>query len=379
MGSPRWSRTGACIAALWCSTAEAHHSGAVFDLDAEQRIELRGIIVDFKLRSPHASFVVDARVFAANGDERDSTVARWEVEWESAPMLKTIGIDAETFAVDDPITIVAAPHRDSKFRFAKALAVADAFGDEFVMADSNRLFSPTIRAAAAALTGDDSADDVSPVSARTTLAGRWQQPLLEFGSEGPNLPLNDAGMTAWRNYVRKESPANTCEPLSVPSVFLAPFFLFELRLEADRAVLSNEPYDIVRTVPLDGTTAAVDAGGWFGRERGRLEGGALVVESSGFRASKWGLGHDEAHGGRDVPSSEQKTLVERFSVLADGRTLVYEYTLTDPAYLAQPYTGRVELTRAPDDAEMYPYECDVESAAMWSRDAADPPLRVGVP
>ncbi len=376
MSSPPWRRAVASIATLWCSAAQAHHSGAVFDLDPEQRIELRGTVIDFKLRSPHASFVVDARVISANGDERDSTVARWEVEWESAPMLKTIGIDAETFVADDAITIVAAPHRDSKFRFAKALAVADAFGDEFVMADSARLFSPTIRAAAAALTGEDSAESAPPANARATLAGRWQQPLLEFPSDGPNLPLNEAGMTAWRSYVRKESPANTCEPISVPSIFLAPFFLFELRLDAGRAVLYIEPYDVVRTVPLEGTTAAADAAGWFGRVRGGLDGGALVVESDGFRASKWGLGHDEAHGGADVPSSEQKTLVERFTVLADGRTLVYEYTLNDPAYLAQPHTGRVELTRVPDDAEMYPYECDLESAAMWSRDAGDPPLRV---
>jgi hypothetical protein len=348
----------------------------VFDLDAASRIELRGVVVDFKLRSPHASFVVDARAFDPDGDERGAAVARWEVEWESAPMLKTLGIDAETFAAGDAITILAAPHRDSTFRFAKALRVGDAFGDEFVMADSDRLFSPTIRAAAAAL-GGDADEDAPVVPARKDLAGRWQQPLLEFPADGPNLPLNEAGMSAWGNYVRKESPANTCEPVSVPSVFLAPFFLFELRLEGQQAVLYNEPYDIVRTVPLDGTTAAVDERGWFGRARGRIENGALVVESSGFPASKWGLGHDEAHGGKDVPSSAQKTLVERFSVLPDGRTLVYEYTLGDPMYLARPYTGRVELTRVPDDAAMYDYDCDLESARMWSRDAGDPPLRVG--
>jgi hypothetical protein len=44
--------------------------------------------------------------------------------------------------------------------------------------------------------------------------------------------------------------------------------------------------------------------------------------------------------------------------------------------MTAPHTARIELTRVPDDAQMYAYECDVESAAMWSRDAADPPLRV---
>lgn len=375
-----WAFVAAVVATAAYGRAHAHHSGAVFDLDPQARIELRGVVVDFKLRSPHASFVVDARVLDADGGERASTVARWEVEWEAAPMLQTIGVEPDTFTPGDPVSIVAAPHRDAAFRFAKALAVADAFGDEYVMANSNRLFSPSIRSAAGALGNEDGAATAPPrVAAAGSLEGRWQQPLLELAVGDPHLPLTDAGMAAWRDYDRKRSPANTCEPLSVPSVFLAPFFLFELRIDAQRAVLYNEAYEIIRTVPLDGSTAAVDERGLFGRARGRLEAGTLIVESSEFPASKWGLGHEEAHGGADVPSSAQKTLVERFSLLPDGRTLAYEYTLHDPVYMTRPHTGRVDLTRVPDGTEMYRYECDLESAAMWSRSAADPPLRVAEP
>ena len=363
----------AVIAALGCCDVQAHHSGAVFDLDTQ--IELRGVVVDFKLRSPHASFVVDAQVF--EDDEPRTEAARWEVEWESAPMLQTLGIDSETFAVGDAITIVAVPHRDRAFRFAKALAVADAFGDEYVMANSERLFSPSLREAAAALSDEPVSDDTPPVAASTSLAGRWQQPLLEFPLGSPNLPLNEAGMAAWRNYDRKASPANTCEPLNVPSVFLAPFFLFDLRVEARQVVLHNEAYDIVRTVPLARRSAAVDANGRFGRARARLERDVLVVETRDFPVSLWGLGHEEAHGGGDVPSSAQKTLTERFAVTPDGRTLVYTYELFDPVYMTEPHTGRVELARVPDDVPMYAYKCDLESAAMWSRRPTDAPLRVG--
>jgi hypothetical protein len=63
---------------LLTSTTEAHHSAAIFD--AEKEIELRGVVVDFKLRSPHSSFVVDARVFSKDGAPLDDHVARWEVE-----------------------------------------------------------------------------------------------------------------------------------------------------------------------------------------------------------------------------------------------------------------------------------------------------------
>ena len=296
-------------------------------------------------------------------------------------MLRTIGIDAQTFVAGDSITIRAAPHRDPAFRFAKALRVADEFGAEYVMADSERLFSPTLRAAAAALTGDSAEEDERPgttpaVTGATALAGRWQQPLLEFATDGPNLPLNEAGMKAWREYVRKDSPANTCEPLSVPAVFLAPFFLFELRIDAQQAVLSNEAYEIVRTVPLDGTTAAVD-------ERGSVRPRARPPRARHARRRKQRVSCFEvgarARGGarrRRRAVVAAKTLVERFSALPDGRTLVYEYTLHDPVYMTEPYTGRVELTRVPDGVEMYEYECDLESARMWSRDPTDAPLRV---
>jgi hypothetical protein len=355
-------------------TAHAHHSGAVFDLDTT--IELRGVIVDFKLRSPHASFVIDGRVYSSG--EPQGSVERWEVEWESAPMLRTLEIEASTFAPDDEITIVAAPHRDRSFRFAHALSVVDAFGDEYVMANSNRLFSPSLRRAAAEVGSDRVTAESSEerAAAPAGLAGRWQQPLLEFAQGVPSLPLNDSGLATWRNYDPKSSPANACEPINVPDLLSAPFFLFDLRIDADQAVLRHEAYGVVRTVPLAGAAAPADASGRFGVVRGRLRRGELIVESRGYAPSAWGLGIEEMHGGAVIPSSDRKRLTERFSVTPDGRTLIYAYTLYDPVFMTEPYSGRVELTRVPDDVEMLEYACDAESAAMWSRQRGDPPLRV---
>ena len=49
------------VSALASQPVRAHHSTAVFDRD--KLVELRGVVVDFKLRSPHSSLVVDARAF----------------------------------------------------------------------------------------------------------------------------------------------------------------------------------------------------------------------------------------------------------------------------------------------------------------------------
>jgi hypothetical protein len=212
------------------------------------------------------------------------------------------------------------------------------------------------------------------------LAGRWQAPLPIYAPNGESpLPLNEAGLAARRAYDRKASPANTCEPMTVPDVYSAPFYLLDVRLTDAQAVLHHEAYDIQRTVPLSGTPAAADPRGWFGRVSGRIDGDVLIVDSSGYAASKWGLGAEvqPMGNGADVPSSAQKEVRERYSVSDDGSTLTVEYTIIDPVYLTAPYTSRVELTRVPEGTQMYPYDCDVESAGMWSRTVGEKPLRVG--
>ena len=84
---------------LIAPAVEAHHSGAVFD--AQRIIELRGVVVAFNLRSPHSSFVVDARAYSEDGVPLGGDVARWEVESESVPVLRSYGVDASTFEPGD--------------------------------------------------------------------------------------------------------------------------------------------------------------------------------------------------------------------------------------------------------------------------------------
>lgn len=293
-------------------------------------------------------------------------------------MLKTLGVEPQTFAAGDDVTIVATPHRDRAFRFVHALSVADAFGETFVMANSDRLFSPSLRRAAAAVGATlDDGPAVAIPSAAPSIVGRWQQPIIEFAADVPSLPLNASGMAAWRDYDPEQSPANTCEPINVPDLFSAPFFLFDLRMDARQAVLRHEAYGVERTVPLGGAAAAAEPTGRFGSVSGRLENQTLIVESRDYRESGWGLGIEEVHGGAVIPSSRRKTLTERFSVTRDGGTLVYAYTLYDPEYMSEPFSGSVELTRVPPDIEMHEYRCDVESAAMWSRRRDAAPLQVG--
>ncbi|MEO8467545.1 MAG: DUF6152 family protein [Gammaproteobacteria bacterium] len=366
---------------------QAHHSTAVFALD--KMIELRGVIVDFKLRSPHSSLIVDGRAFV-DGKASAAGVERWEIEWEALPPLRTAGVEATTFKPGDTVTIMGSPHRDANFHFIHAQALTAANGQIYSITKTDRLYSPSlsvltaagpaagIAIANSATGGIKSVGEVPKATGIARFAGRWQQPFTPPGTDSA-LPLNAAGVAARNAYDQKASPANTCEPMSIPDIFNAPFYLFEVKVDGQRVVLHNEAYEIVRTVTLGGAAAPVDPKGQFGTATARLDGDALVVESRGYPASKWGLGAEVQllGGGKDIPSSPQKAVTERYTVTPDGRTLVLDYIVNDPAYMTKPYTGRLELTRVPEATALYPYQCDLESAAMWSRNAKDKALKVG--
>lgn len=58
------------------------------------RPPLRGVVVDFKLRSPHSSFVINARTFADG--QQGASAERWEIESEALPVLRTMPMTVRT-------------------------------------------------------------------------------------------------------------------------------------------------------------------------------------------------------------------------------------------------------------------------------------------
>jgi hypothetical protein len=159
---------------LLSANAAAHHSFSVFD--AETEIEIRGVVIDFKLRNPHSSFVLDGLVFS-DGVRQSAGVERWEIEADAVAPMRTSGIDERTFLVDDPITVLANPHKQQGFRFARARSLTAKNGQEFLLGfrGSERVFSPTLQRM---LGRDQGSTDIAVAGTGIRrIAGRWQQPL----------------------------------------------------------------------------------------------------------------------------------------------------------------------------------------------------------
>ena len=338
------------LAAL--GAAHAHHSVSG-SFDSARTIEITGEVVEWRFRNPHTLLVVDGT--AVIDGARDDVKRRWEIESSAAAGLRARGVDENTFARGASVIVKGIPHRNpTTYR-------ANSFGNSFFDANGNSIFGPVQSPL-------DSAVAATGVGAQR-LVGLWRPPAQSNPATTP-LSLTPAGRQAWERYDQKRSPANTCEPMSIPDIYNAPSYIVTLEIADNRAVVRNQAYKVVRTIPLDGSEAPADPKQQFGIVRGRIDNGALVIESRAYPASAWGLGAATQimGAGADVPSSPQKTVVERFSVSPDGLALTYEYTVQDPVYLAAPFTHRVTWARLASDTPIYPYDCDVESASQFSRD-----------
>ncbi len=346
-----------CIPAL---TVQAHHSFTL-NFDMSRTIEIRGTVLDFKLRSPHSSMVLEG-ISYIDGVAQEETPQRWEVESLAAGGLRGMGVLPDTFKPDDEITLIANPNREAGFRFVNSMT--------FITPEK------TYSRAGIELPETVSDSELEGIAGIQLLSGRWSSP-GGFGNGSP-LPLNARGQEALAAFDPKLSPANTCEPMNFPDIFNAPY-LADLRLEGNTVVIYNVPWEVERRIPLDGRPVRPRLDGLFGVVRGRIEGETIVLESGGYTPSLWGLGSatQKLGGGADMPSSARKRLTERFSVTDNGQTLVYEYTLRDPTYLTGPYTDRLELSRVADSTPLYDYDCVVEAASMFSRSSSDPELQVG--
>jgi hypothetical protein len=106
-----------------------------------------------------------------------------------------------------------------------------------------------------------------------------------------------------------------------------------------------------RMIPTDGRPhLAAGIRQWLGDSRGHWEGDTLVVDTTNFtnRTGVYG-------------STENLHVVERFK-LVDADTVLYEFTLDDPATWTKPWTAQLPLTRI--EGPIFEYACHEGNLGM---------------
>jgi hypothetical protein len=119
----------------------------------------------------------------------------------------------------------------------------------------------------------------------------------------------------------------------------------------DHVVLVTEMVHTARVVPLDGRPPLPgDIRQWSGDSRGHWDGDTLVVETTNFSAQRGWRG-----------TSANMTLVERFT-RADDSTLLYSFTVNDPATWATPWTAEIPMRL--NDLTLFEYACHEGNHSM---------------
>ena len=138
-------------------------------------------------------------------------------------------------------------------------------------------------------------------------------------------------------------------PPMMPSGYNNNMQLFQT---ADHVVILNEMVHDLRSIPLDGRPQLPEGiRQWAGSSRGHWEGDTLVVETTNMTDK---TGSFDPSATTAIGTGLTVTLTERFTRL-DGDTLLYEYTVDDPAIFTRPFTVAVPMRRS--DEPMFEYAC----------------------
>jgi uncharacterized protein DUF6152 len=317
---------------LQAMASYAHHNQFQgFDPAKEQVVT--GTVERFAWQNPHAYIYVAS----AEGNEARS----WRIETLSIAFMRQMGWGPDTLRAGDNVTVKINPSRTEGRATGWLLDIAVEGRDVPSLTDEKRL--------GAIFSGQSTQTDARAKSVSgtwITLVGPAAQ--WTWIDDPSQLKLTEAGRRAVASYDPvATSSRTTCEPRPAPRIMIAgDRKSIEL---VDDAVWIRAEYDVTERVayfdarPPAGRTV-------HGHSLARWQDGVLIVETSNFTENPMGIT-------AGLPSSNEKHLVERFALDADGQSLLYSFELTDPIYLAEPLIGEMRWLYRPNvDFELVP--CD---------------------
>ena len=106
---------------------------------------------------------------------------------------------------------------------------------------------------------------------------------------------------------------------------------------SDAVVIVNEMVHEHRIVPLDGRPrVGRPIQLWMGSSRGRWDGDTLVVDTTNFKPAVFRSASGALHtSSKPLPAGR------------DADTLLYEFTVDDPATWTQPWTAQIPMVQEP--------------------------------
>ncbi|MDA0992279.1 MAG: DUF6152 family protein [Proteobacteria bacterium] len=320
-----WARCA--FALLVAVTLSAHHSHSSLDRNNIQAH--RGTVTKYDWRMPH----VFIKAMAPNPA---GEVVEYSIELLHPPAMMERGWGKDSLKVGDQITWEGAADKDPDRAFSGLNWLEKSDGTRLAMAKRDEVLDPS-----------------------TDLTGLWVRDLR--GGKAHYYPPSDWPYTKMAqalvdNFDESQNPQVSCQNPGPPKATLLPYPMKISRPDDKTVFLDYELRDAPRTIYLDRNLPAGKPSS-LGHSVGWFEGDTLVVETTNFVADRWGI-----HTG--VDSSDQKHLLERYSLSDDGLALEIQMIVTDPVYLTEPVTIDYFMAKL-SDRELVDVECTLENARLY--------------
>jgi hypothetical protein len=339
----------ACAAALGATPVRAHHSTAEYDSSAF--VEARGVVTKVLWQNPHVRLEISTARF-------DGVTQLWYLEGQNPTDLDRAQIPRNIIEVGDTVTFAGNPSTRRERRMYVTNVLLEGETELVLRANAAARWSPgrllshqqakidPARAAA------DSGDGIFRV---------WLPTAAKTPDWAADPPLTDAARAAWRTYdAVRDDPVIDCTAPGMPQV-ITRSGRYAIRFEraGGDIVLKNEYREIDRVIhmtagaPADQPIAPTP----LGYSTGKWEGDSLVVTTT---AIDWP--YFQLYGLEGIPQSTEMTIVERFTASADGSTLTYDLSATDPRTFTRTVVAEGYRTfRWQPGFEFLPQDCVLEA------------------
>ncbi len=315
---------------LYSAGASAHHSHASLDPNNVQ--QQTGVVTKYSWRMPHVFIKLD-------GPNAQGEVVEWTIELLHPAGMAALGWDENSLKPGERIIWEGKMDVDPNRYYSGLVWAEKADGTRLDNSRSNT-GQPTLVAPSADFTG---------MWVRDQRVGFTYYPLDDW----PYTALAQKKVDA---FSETQNPQFNCEDPGPPKSTQLPYPILISRPDSNSVVLDYDMRDQQRVLHMD-RDIVTGPPSKIGQSKAWMEGDELVVETSNFVADVWG-----SYTG--VDSSDQKHLIERFSLIEDGNTLRIQMTLTDPMFLTRPveidYFMRKIHTR-----ELFPGSCSLEAARLF--------------
>ena len=209
---------------------------------------------------------------------------------------------------------------------------------------------PTVAVGAACALLVTSVSSDFALAADARLAGIW----LPDASRSRRMPADPPFTSDGRRIVDEwrathdpieDDPGAFCQAPGMPSLALGGAdYPVEIIVTPDQITVLMELHQQNRRIFMFPQRNGYSTGYW--------DGDTLVVDTRAIRAITFG----------SVPHSDRVRVIERWSVIDGGRSVVNELTITDPVMYSEPLALQQVYTRAPPETRMLEYEC---MEGMW--------------